>query len=92
MLIRWFAATMLCYVRLKCVLGLPDRNDVKTGVDYPPRSPRMRRIWRRASRAARNRDDDGFRARSISAEDPSSIFPRSGHRARLPRPDFAQKG
>ncbi|MEZ6023745.1 MAG: phosphomethylpyrimidine synthase ThiC [Hyphomonadaceae bacterium] len=60
-MIGWFGTAMLCYVTPKEHLGLPDRDDVKTGVityklaATPPTSPRATptraRARRRLSRA-----------------------------------------
>jgi phosphomethylpyrimidine synthase len=61
-MIGWFGTAMLCYVTPKEHLGLPDRDDVKTGVityASPPTPP----ISPRAIRPRKVRDDALSKAR-----------------------------
>ena len=61
-MIGWFGTAMLCYVTPKEHLGLPDRNDVKTGVITYKIAAHAADLAK-GHPAARNRDDAVSRAR-----------------------------
>ena len=89
-MIGWFGTAMLCYVTPKEHLGLPDREDVKTGVI----------TYRIAAHAAdlakghpgradpRRRGEPG--ALRLPLGGPVQPVARSGHGAQVPRRDAAQ--
>ena len=91
-MIGWFGTAMLCYVTPKEHLGLPDRDDVKTGVityriaAHAAISPRA--IPARA--VARRRDVP--RAVRFPLAGPVQPRPRSRHGAQVPRRDAAEGG
>ena len=55
-MIGWFGTAMLCYVTPKEHLGLPDRDDVKVGVDHL-QARRSRRRPRQGPPGRQDRDD-----------------------------------
>ena len=89
-MIGWFGTAMLCYVTPKEHLGLPDREDVKTGViTY--------RIAAHAADLAKGHPaaqirDDAVRASALRLPLGGPVQPvaRSRHRAQVPRRDPAE--
>ena len=89
-MIGWFGCAMLCYVTPKEHLGLPNRDDVKEGVitykiaahaaDVAQGHPAARNCRRRVV----------TRALRLPLGGSVQPWPRSGHRARIPRRDAAR--
>ena len=89
-MIGWFGTAMLCYVTPKEHLGLPDRDDVKTGV-ITYRIAAHAADLAKGHPAARLRDDAMSRARfDFRWEDQFNLGARSRHGAQIPRRDPAQ--
>ena len=91
-MIGWFGTAMLCYVTPKEHLGLPDRDDVKTGV-ITYRIAAHAADLAKGHPAAKLRDDAVSRARfEFRWEDQFNLVARSRHGAQLPRRDAAEGG
>ncbi len=91
-MIGWFGTAMLCYVTPKEHLGLPDRDDVKTGVITYKIAAHAADLAK-GHPAAQLRDDALSRARfEFRWEDQFNLGARPRHGARLPRRDLAQGG
>ena len=90
-MIGWFGTAMLCYVTPKEHLGLPDREDVKTGV-ITYRIAAHAADLAKGHPAARIRDDALSRARfDFRWEDQFNLVARSRHGAEVPRRDAAER-
>ena len=89
-MIGWFGTAMLCYVTPKEHLGLPDREDVKTGV-ITYRIAAHAADLAKGHPAARIRDDAVSRARvRLPLGGPVQPVARSRHGAQVPRRDAAE--
>jgi phosphomethylpyrimidine synthase len=91
-MIGWFGTAMLCYVTPKEHLGLPDRDDVKTGVITYKLAAHAADLAKGHPGAAMW-DDAISRARfEFRWEDQFNLAPRPGNRPQVPRRDPAQGG
>ena len=89
-MIGWFGTAMLCYVTPKEHLGLPDRDDVKTGV-ITYRIAAHAADLAKGHPAAQIRDDARQpRALRLPLGGPVQPVARSRHRAQVPRRDAAE--
>ena len=84
-MIGWFGTAMLCYVTPKEHLGLPDRNDVKTGVITYKIAAHAADLAKGHPGAQRARRRAVARALRFPLAGPVQPVARSGHRLRLPR-------
>ena len=91
-MIGWFGTAMLCYVTPKEHLGLPDRDDVKTGVITYKIAAHAADLAKGhpAAKAARRRAL--ARALRVPLGGPVQPLARSGDGALLPRRDAAEGG
>jgi len=89
-MIGWFGTAMLCYVTPKEHLGLPDREDVKTGV-ITYRIAAHAADLAKGHPAAQIRDDAVSRARfDFRWEDQFNLSLDPDNRAQIPRRDPAE--
>ena len=91
-MIGWFGTAMLCYVTPKEHLGLPNRDDVKTGVITYKIAAHAADLAKGhpGGAAARRRDQPG--AVRVPLGGPVQPRPRPGHGAAVPRRDAAEGG
>ncbi len=88
-MIGWFGCAMLCYVTPKEHLGLPNKDDVKTGIITYKIAAHAADLAKGHPRAdPRQRPVQG--ALRVSLGGPVQPGPGPGHRARLPRRDAAE--
>ena len=89
-MIGWFGTAMLCYVTPKEHLGLPNRDDVKTGV-ITYRIAAHAADLAKGHPSAKLRDDgDQPRPLRFPLGGPVQPRPRPRHRAQVPRRDPAE--
>ena len=91
-MIGWFGTAMLCYVTPKEHLGLPDRDDVKTGVITYRIAAHAADLAKGHPAAHRARQRHEPRAFRFPLERPVRHRPRPRHGAQIPRRNAAEGG